>query len=116
MANAKTKPVYRILFHHQGSLYEIYARKISQGALYTFVEVEDILFGERSQVVVDPTEERLKSEFAGVRRTYIPLHSVVRIDEVEKQGVNKIVSAAAAESGGKVTPFPLTIPPPGRKG
>lgn len=115
MRNTKTKPVYRIQFHHQGSLYEIYARKVSQGVLYAFVEVEDILFGERSQVVVDPAEERLKSEFAGVRRTYIPLHAVVRIDEVEKQGTNKIV-AAAAEPGGKITPFPLAVPPPGRKG
>ncbi len=114
MRNAKTKPVYRIQFHHQGSLYEIYARRVSQGALYAFVEVEDILFGERSQVVLDPAEERLKSEFAGVRRTYLPLHAIVRIDEVEKQGATKIMPAA--ETGGKITPFPLVVPPTGRKG
>lgn len=117
MRQSKTKPVYRIQFHQQGHLYEIYARKISQGALYAFVEVEEILFGERSQVVLDPSEERLKAEFAGVRRTYLPLHAVVRIDEVDKQGVNKIVIDGDKTGGGaKITPFPLTLPPPGRKG
>ncbi len=53
--------------------------------MYAFVEVADIMFGERSQLVVDPSDEKLKSEFAGVKRTYIPLHAVVRIDEVGKR-------------------------------
>ncbi len=45
------------------------------------------MFGERSTVVVDPTEERIKAEFNEVKRTYLPMHSVLRIDEVKKQGV-----------------------------
>jgi hypothetical protein len=110
MKSNRSRPVYRIQFLSQGSLYEIHARKVSQGALYTFVEVEDIIFGERSQVVLDPSEERLKSEFAGVKRTYIPLHAVVRIDEVEKEGANKIVPAGGEAA--KVMPFPLAVPPP----
>jgi len=56
-------------------------------------------------VLVDPSEERLKSEFAGVKRTHIPLQAVVRIDEVEKEGTNKIVSLAGTQ--GNVTPFPM---------
>ena len=46
--------------------------RVSHGNLFGFVEVEDIVFGERSTVVVDPAEERLKSEFAGVKRTQYP--------------------------------------------
>ena len=107
----KTKSVYRVLFRNQESLYELYARKVGQGALFAFVEVEEILFGSRGGVLVDPSEERLKSEFAGVKRTYIPLQAVVRIDEVEKEGTNKIVSLAASQ--GNVAPFPL---PPGALG
>ena len=104
--------IYRVIFHNQGSVYELYARSVSQGELYTFVEVEGIIFGERGGVLVDPSEERLKSEFAGVARTYIPLPAVVRIDEVEKEGVNKILPAAAPQ--GNVMPFP--VPPiPGGK-
>ncbi|MGZ8450108.1 MAG: DUF1820 family protein, partial [Candidatus Deferrimicrobiaceae bacterium] len=36
----KTKSVYRVLFRNQESLYELYARKVGQGALFAFVEVE----------------------------------------------------------------------------
>ncbi len=106
-----TKHVYKIIFHNQGNLYELYARHVSQGALYAFVEVEDLIFGERSAVLVNPSEERLKAEFSGVKRTFIPLHAVVRIDEVEKEGPNKIV--ASADEKGKITPFPMPMYPPG---
>lgn len=110
-APGKGKPIYKVVFQSQGNVYELYARNVGQGALFAFVEVEDILFGSRGGVLVDPSEEKLKSEFAGVKRTYIPLHAVVRIDEVEKEGVNKIVAAAAPQ--GNVTPFPLPQGPTG---
>jgi hypothetical protein len=104
------KSVYRVVFHNQGQVYEIYARKVSQGALFGFVEVEELLFGERTAVVVDPSEERLKTEFAGVKRFHVPIQAVIRIDEVEKEGVAKIT----VEEGGKVTPFPSPLYPPPR--
>jgi hypothetical protein len=103
-----TKRLYKIVFFNQGQVYEIYAKHVSQGNLLGFIEVEALTFGERSQVVVDPSEERLKSEFAGVKRTYIPLHAVVRIDEVEKEGVGKI-----SDAKGNVTPFPMPVYGPG---
>ena len=77
--------------------------------MYAFVEIEGIIFGERASVVVDPSEEKLKAEFDGVRRTYIPLQAVIRIDEVEREGTNKIISSDG--NTGSVTPFPLTKPP-----
>lgn len=104
------KRIYRIVFHNQGKIYEIYARHVSQGTLYGFVEIGDLIFGERSAVLVDPSEERLKAEFAGVKITYVPMHAVLRIDEVEKEGTNKIVST---EPGSNVTPFPIPLYTPG---
>ena len=56
----KTKSVYRVLFRNQESLYELYARKVGQGALFA-VEVGRS-FDNRGGVLVDPSEERLKSE------------------------------------------------------
>jgi len=107
----KSKHVYRVIFQNQGNVYELYARKVSQGDLFSFVEVEDILFGERGGVLVDPSEERLKSEFSGVKSTYIPLQAIVRIDEVEKEGVNKIIAVAGPKDN--VTPFPMQLGPLG---
>ena len=97
-----SEPIYRVAFYNQNEVYEIYARQIYQSEMYGFVEVEAFVFGERSQVVVDPSEERLKQAFAGVTRSFIPMHSVIRIDEVEKEGVAKITEV----KGGNVTSFP----------
>lgn len=99
------KSTYRVTFHNQGKVYEIYARKVNQSGLFGFIEIEELLFGEKSSVVVDPSEENLKSEFSGVQRTHIPMHSVVRIDEVEKTGHPKIMEATS--SAGNVSPFPV---------
>ncbi len=110
---AHKKLVYRILFHNQGRVYELYAKSVSQSALFGFIEVEGLLFGERSQVVVDPSEEALRHEFEGAERTYIPVHAIVRIDAVEKRGASKIL--AAAEGGGKVTPFPVPVYTPAKR-
>jgi hypothetical protein len=105
--------IFKVVFVNQGKVYEIYAKKVSHGTLFGFVEVEELVFGERSTVVVDPSEEKIKTEFEGVKRTYLPLHSVLRIDEVKKQGVSKI----SAYEGGNVTQFPMpAFPPSGEPG
>lgn len=104
-----TQRIYKVIFFNQGQVYEVYAKQVGQGGMFGFIEVEELSFGERSQVVVDPSEERLKSEFAGVKRTYIPMHSVIRIDEVEKEGKGKI-----SDAKGNVTPFPMPVYGPKR--
>ena len=83
------QPTYKVIFYNQGQIFEIYARQIYQSDLYGFIEIEEVLFGERSQMLVDPSEEKLKSEFEGVKRSYLPMHSIVRIDEVTKKGSAK---------------------------
>ena len=102
------RTVYKVIFHNQGKIYELHAGSVSQGALYAFVEIEDIIFDEHTELVVDPSEEKLKDEFAGVKRTFVPMHSIIRIDEVSKQGTNKIVEM---DGGGNIAPFPVTMPP-----
>ena len=101
--------VYKVVFLNQGEVFELYAQEVGQGSLFGFVEIEGLLFGERTQVVVDPAEERLKSEFKGVKRIYVPMHAVVRIDEVEKEGVSRVTAREEAEEGGTVTSFPGPI-------
>lgn len=105
----KKKTMYRILFHNQSKVYELFARHVGQSDMFAFLEIQDIVFGERSQLVVNPGEEQLKSQFEGVNRTYIPIHSVVRIDEVEKEGSAKI---HATGEKGIITPFPMPFKPP----
>lgn len=105
---ATKQTIYRISFVNQGEVYEVYAKNVSQGGLFGFVEIDGLLFGERSKLLIDSSEERLKTEFEGVTRFFVPLHSVLRIDEVEKAGRGRISSG-----DGKVAAFPMPIMPPG---
>jgi hypothetical protein len=98
--------IFKVSFVNRGKVYEIYAKSVRQGELYGFVEVEDLVFDQSSSLLVDPSEERLKSEFSGVRRTLVPMHAVIRIDEVEKEGPSRIVDM---DPSAKVTPFPGPI-------
>ena len=104
------RSVFKVIFHNQGKIYELYAKSVSHGTLFGFVEVEEIVFGQRTQVVVDPSEEQLQAEFRGVQRTFLPMHAVIRIDEVEKEGVGRI--SPGPKSDGVITPFPTPIPGP----
>jgi hypothetical protein len=99
--------IFKVVFVNQGKVYEIYARKVHHGSLFGFLEVEELVFGERSAVVVDPTEEKIRTEFEGVKRTYLPIHSVIRVDEVHKQGVSKISNF----EGSNVAQFPVMFSP-----
>ena len=97
------------MFFNHGSIYEIYAKHIDPGLFYGFVEVSELIFGDTLSLVVDPTEEKLKAEFSGVTKTYIPMHSILRIDEVDKEGVAKIKEQKG--KSGNITQFPLPIYP-----
>lgn len=95
--------IYKITFLNKAKVYEIFVKQVFQSDLYGFIEVEDFVFDERSQLVVDPSEEKLKAEFNGVKRSFIPMQAIIRIDEVEQTGISKI------SSGDKITPFPLSL-------
>jgi hypothetical protein len=86
------KSIFRIFCTSRDQAYELYARQVRQSELYGFIEIEGLLFGERSSVVVDPAEESLRKEFGGVLKIMLPFQAVHRIDEVEKEGRARILS------------------------
>jgi hypothetical protein len=98
--------IYKVLFHNQGQIYEVYAHSIYQSDLYGFIEVEDYIFGKKGQMVIDPGEDKLRNEFEGVQRSFIPMQNIIRIDEVETEGVAKSTDS----KGDTVTPFPVPMP------
>ena len=111
MAN---QPVYKVIFHNNNQVFEVFARQIYQSDMWGFIEVEEFVFGERSKILVDPSEEKLKSEFNGVKRSYIPLQAIIRIDEVDKEGTGKISDVSSSD--GNVSSFPFAGLQPGKHG
>ena len=103
------KLLYKITFFNAGKVYELYARSVSSGALWGFTEVRDLVFDVNEGLVVDPTEERLRDEFAGTRVLHLPMQSIVRIEEVERKGATAIRDPATGEK--VVMPFPMPAKP-----
>lgn len=105
------EPIYRVIFNNQSEVYELYTRYIFQSEMYGFIEVEELLFDE--SLISDANDEteakasfdKLKLEFTGVKRSFIPLPSIIRVDEMEKPGVVK-VSPSKDDPTGNVRHFP----------
>ena len=98
------KPLYRGQFISNGERHEVYVREVSQGGLFGFVEIGNFVWDTHTNLVVDPSHEKLKDEFSDVVNTFIPMHNVLRIDEVRKEGLAKIT-----ELSDKVMSFPSPI-------
>ena len=99
------KGIYKIVFIQMGEVYELYAESIYQRDMYGFIEIEFYMFDQGYQILVDPSEDKLKSEFKGVNRSYIPINAILRIDEVDKKGSAKIKK----NKGNNVMPLPTPI-------
>ena len=89
------------------TVYQNQDQQLSQGEIREVVEFLDEQL-QKKEKDLKASEENLKTEFAGVTRTYLPMHSVIRIDEVEKTGHSKIMDAEG--QGGNVAPFPVFTP------
>lgn len=108
----KNKPVFRIQFQQRDQLIELYARSVSQSSMMAFVEISDLIFDNKTDILIDPAEEKIKAEFGDVTSTYIPVHAIIRIDEVEKTGSNKIRPLGKMDAhGNSITPFPTPSSP-----
>ncbi len=97
----KPHKFYKIIFVSHDQLYEIYARQVYQADLMGFIAVEGLCFSKKDSIVIDPSEESLRNQFADVNRFFIPIHSVVRIEEVTHLGQPKI-----HDTGDNIAQFP----------
>lgn len=69
------RPIYRIIYIDQEERREIYAQYISEETLVGFIEADNLLD-------FPPTPSATPSKDVNRGRCYIPLHNIVRIDEV----------------------------------
>lgn len=97
----KHKPLYKVVFSNGAKVYELYANAVAASDLYGFVRVSELSFATNS-VVLDPSEERLKEEFGNSEALHLPMHAVIRVEEVKERGAAKIRDGVAGE---KVVPF-----------
>ena len=101
------KRVYRVLFHNQGKIYDVFVRSLGRAELFGFLELQDFVFSKPTAMVIDPTVDKLRNEFDGVKRVFIPIGNVERIDEVSEVGEAKITES----DGTQIHQFPTPARP-----
>lgn len=102
----RSKKLYKVTFLSQGKMLELYARQVTSSELWGFTQIADIVFDQSTEgIVIDPTEEKLREEFANTRVLHLPIQCIVRVEEVEKRGPLTIRDAASGER--VVMPFPI---------
>ena len=104
MTRPDNEKLFRIAFLNQGKVYELFCTGVCTSGLLGLVEASGLMLGEKDSLVVDPTEEKMRDEFDGVEILHLPMHSVLRVEQVRKKGQAVIRDR---ESGEKVTPFPI---------
>lgn len=104
MSKPDNKRLFRVAFLNHGKVYELFCTDVCTSSLLGFVEVSGLVLEEKGSLVVDPTEEKMRDEFDGVEVLHLPMHSVLRVEQVRKKGQAVIRDR---ESGEKVTPFPI---------
>ena len=99
--------MYKVSFVSQGQVYAIYARQVAQGTMSGFIEIGELAFDAGGKAA-DPAEAKLREAFFGVKRCFMPLHSVLRIGEMAQEGPTRL---HALSDGGVVRAFPGAAAP-----
>ena len=92
---------FKVLFSQMDRLYIIYSYGISEETLVGFIEVDEVVAIEQvisEKVSADTSAyEAILNQYDGVKRSYIPMHTIIRIDEITMQDIPLVQSDAKAK-------------------
>jgi hypothetical protein len=100
------KTYYKVSFSLDQEMYQVCARHVESSNLYGLIEIGDFIFPE-NKLVYNPGEDRIRREFQGIQRTWLPYHAIVRIDEVRdsQESEVKIVPLQAVRKAAEPAPM-----------
>ena len=77
------KKLYKVIFmDEEKKVQTLHASVLNPSSFLGLVEISDIVFIDESELIISPDDGKLKSKFKNVERSYIPLNSIIRIDEI----------------------------------
>jgi len=77
------KKLYKVIFIDEDKQVQtLHASILNPSSFLGLVEISDIVFIDESELIISPDDGKLKSKFKNVERSFIPLNSIVRIDEI----------------------------------
>lgn len=101
LENRTPASLYRVVLQSQNEHCELYAVRVAQGHLPAFLEIEQIVFPDRAPGHgANAAQERLRGALAAVKRCYIPLTHIVRIDEIAYAALTDVRGDGRADTVG----------------
>ncbi len=98
--------VYRVQFKTDDHHYDLYVRHVYPAEMGGFICLEQFIFQEENQLIINPRNEKLAKEFAEVETAFIPYYQIIRIDQVRRIGESRV--SHKPETGSKIRLFPNT--------
>lgn len=100
--------LFKVVFLQHDELHEVYARSVSESSMMHFVEVEALVLdapasSESGSPTQSKAQARLRSTYADVQRIYLPIQTILRIEEVHHVGTANIHSIEPAAQEANVT-------------
>ena len=99
--------LFKVVFLQHDELHEVYARSVSESSMMHFIEVEALVLdapvSSQSGSLPPSSEARLRSTYADVQRIYLPIQTVLRIEEGHHVGTANIHSIEPGAQEAKVT-------------
>lgn len=97
--------VYRTVFTHLDQVFTLYSRGVSEETLVGFIEVDDILAVSQEIILSSEnqaTQNLYIEQMESIKRTYIPMHAVVRIDEMSRKHYDYTIKGELEEPAANV--------------
>lgn len=69
----------------------IHSSEVNTSSFLGLIEVKDIVFMDTSELLITPEDDKIRQEFKNVERTFLPINSIVRIDEVVYEKANSVI-------------------------
>jgi hypothetical protein len=86
------KKLFKVMFiDEEKKVQTLHASNLNPSSFLGLVEVSDIVFIEQSELIITPDDGKLQEKFKNVEKSYIPLNSIVRIDEVMMEKETPII-------------------------
>ncbi|MCA1926980.1 MAG: DUF1820 family protein [Calditerrivibrio sp.] len=86
---------YKIQFYDsKKEIFTLKAKSASPTSFLGLIEISEIIHKEESSILITPEDDKSRIEFKNVNKTYIPIGSIIRIDEIiedDKQFLFRLV-------------------------
>jgi len=92
------KKLFKVVFIDEDkTIQTIHSLKLNPSSFLGLVEISDIVFIGRSEIIISPDDGKMKAKFKNVERSYIPLNSIVRIDELSLEKETPVIKLYSEE-------------------